>query len=88
MAIRSHYNKEGSDTKMSNWTNDLRVVMPVLKANGYCKGRTNGSHTIFVNTNGDTISLPKSINIMLWRREVKTHSLVGGFEVISKLKSK
>ena len=72
---------------MSNWTNDLRIVMPVLKANGYHKDRTNGSHTIFVNTNGEIISLPKSINVMLWRREVKTHNLVGGFNVIPKLKS-
>ena len=73
---------------MSNWTNDLRVAMPILKANGYYKNRSNGSHTIFVNANGDTISLPKSINVMLWRREVKSHNLVGGFEVIGKLKSK
>ena len=72
---------------MSNWTNDLRIVSPVLKANGYRKDRTNGSHTIFVNDKGDVISLPKSINIMLRRREVKAHNLVGGFEIISKLKS-
>lgn len=72
---------------MSNWTNDLRVVMPILKANGYCKNRSNGSHTIFVNTNGDTISLPKSINVMLWRREVKRHNLTGGYNIIGKLKS-
>ena len=69
---------------MSNWTNDLRIVMPVLKENGYRKDRSSGSHTIFVNTSGDIISLPKSINVMLWRREVKAPNLVGGFEIISK----
>ena len=72
---------------MSKWTNDLHVVIPVLKANGYKKNRSNGSHVIFVNANGEVISVPKSINRMLWRREVKKHDLIGGMSVIGKLKS-
>lgn len=72
---------------MSKWTNDLHVVVPILKANGYEKNRNNGSHVIFVNENGEIISVPKSINRMLWRREVKKHDLIGGMSVIRKLKS-
>lgn len=68
------------------WTNDLCVVMPVLEANGYKKVRCNGSHVIFVNASGRMLSIPKSIDRMLWRREVKAHHLVGGMQVIGKLK--
>ena len=68
------------------WTNDLRIVMPVMKANGYEPARSCGSHTVFENKNGDTISIPKSINRMLWRREVRKHNIVGGMAIIGKFK--
>lgn len=68
------------------WTNDLRIVLPVMKANGYEPTRSRGSHTIFINTNGDTVSIPKSIDRMLWRREVRKHNITGGMAVIEKLK--
>lgn len=68
------------------WTNDTRIVLPIMEANGYEPARSSGSHTIFVNTNGDSISIPKSINRMLWQREVKKHNIVGGMTVVGKLK--
>ena len=73
------------------WTNDTWIVKPILEANGYFalnNGHNgNGSHTKFVNANGEVISVPKSINRMLWQREVRKHSIVGGMTVIGKLKS-
>ena len=73
------------------WTNDTRIVKPVLEANGYFAlnngHNCNGSHTKFVNENGEVISVPKSINRMLWQREVRKHNIVGGMTVIGKLKS-
>lgn len=71
----------------SRWTNDLRIVLPVMKKNGYEPTRSCGSHTVFVNGNGDIISIPKSINRMLWQKEVKRHNIDGGMSVIGKLKS-
>lgn len=68
------------------WTNDLRIVLPVMKANGYEPTRSCGSHTVFANANGDTVNIPKSINRMLWRREVRKHNITGGMAVIGKLK--
>ena len=57
------------------WTNDTRIVKPILEANGYFAlnngHNCNGSHTKFVNANG----------------EVRKHSIVGGMTVIGKLKS-
>lgn len=54
------------------WTNDTRIVKPILEANGYFAlnngHNCNGSHTKFVNANGEVISVPKSINRMLWQR--------------------
>lgn len=72
------------------WTNDLRVVKPVLEANGFY-AQNNGhidatSHTKFINADGNSISLPKSINRMLWRREVKRNNIQGGLKVLCKLK--
>lgn len=38
------------------------------------------SHTKFVNENGEVISVPKSINRMLWQREVRKHNIVGVYK--------
>ena len=90
---QTHYNKERIESiwEKRRWTNDTRIVKPVLEANGYFAlnngHNCNGSHTKFVNANGEVISVPKSINRMLWQREVRKHSIVGGMTVIGKLKS-
>lgn len=73
-----------------NWTHDTRVVKPVLEANGYYAmndGKyATGSHTKFVNEDGNSIIIPKSINRMVWRKEVKRNHLVGGMVILGKLK--
>lgn len=70
------------------WRDDIRIVNPVMEMNGYCVKRKNGSHYIYENENGDIISLPKSLNRMLWLGECKRHSLKGGKDVLSKISSR
>ena len=50
--------------------------------------RKSGSHYIYENEKGDVISLPKSLNRMLWLGECKRHSLKGGKDVLSKISSR
>lgn len=70
------------------WHSDIRVVNPVMEMNGYCVKRKNGSHYIYENEKGDVISLPKSLNRMLWLGECKRHSLKGDRDVLSKISSR
>lgn len=70
------------------WRDDIRIVNPVMEMNGYCVKRKNGSHYIYENEKGDVISLPKSLNRMLWLGECKRHSLKGGRELLSKISSR
>lgn len=70
------------------WRDDIRIVNPVMEMNGYCVKRKNGSHYIYENEKGDVISLPKSLNRMLWLSECKRHSLKGGKDVLSKISSR
>ena len=57
------------------WTNDTRIVKPILEANGYFAlnngHNCNGSHTKFVNANGEVISVPKSIMLQRDRSILK-----------------
>lgn len=70
------------------WRDDIRIVNPVMEMNGYCVKRKNGSHYIYENSKGDVISLPKSLNRMLWLGECKRHSLKGGKDVLNKISSR
>ena len=60
---------------MLEWTVDDFVRM--LKRNGYtiCKGRGNGSHSIYVNKEGNHISVPLRIKAVIARRLIKENNL-------------
>ena len=70
------------------WRDDIRIVNPVMETNGYHIKRKSGSHYIYKNSKGDVISLPQSLNRMLWLGECKRHSLKGGKDVLSKISSR
>lgn len=55
--------------------NEFRMFTRRLKANGYTLNRVNGSHYIYVNSNGNTIAVNKDLNKMVQRRLIKENCL-------------
>lgn len=58
---------------MKQWT--LKEFTKVLNKNDFRFTRYNGSHSIFINTIGKHISIPKSMNATIIRRLIKENSL-------------
>lgn len=54
---------------------NTRHFVKRLEKNGYRYDRSNGSHRIYVNANGEIISVPRSGNKMVLKREAKKHCL-------------
>lgn len=52
-----------------------RQFTDILKNNGYWLERTSGSHYIYKNTDGQTISVPQSCKSVVLLRLIKEHSL-------------
>lgn len=57
-------------------SNDFRKFTKLLISNGYHRTRIRGSHYIFENENGNTISVNKDINRMVKTRLIKENHLV------------
>lgn len=56
------------------WTKrNFRIL---LKNNGYILDRTKGSHFIYKNFDGNTISFNKDLNKMVAKRLIKEHKLI------------
>ena len=56
-------------------TKQMREFEPILKSNGYCKIRSNGSHFIYSNgTNQITVN--KDLNKMVRKRLIKENNLI------------
>lgn len=53
-----------------------RKFMKCLKANGYKLDRNSGDHYIFAR-DGDIVSVPHHLNMMIARRLVKEHGIKG-----------
>lgn len=58
---------------MKQWT--YREFTKVLKKNGYSLNRCRGSHSIFVNSRGNHISIPISLNMVIANRLIKENNL-------------
>ena len=58
---------------MKQWTN--KEFTTVLHMNGFYFDRWNGSHSIYVNTEGNHISVPKSMSAPVIRRLIKENNL-------------
>ena len=60
---------------MKEWTRS--DFIKVVERNGYtiCKGRGNGSHSIYVNEEGNHISVPLRVKAVVARRLIKENNL-------------
>lgn len=55
-------------------SNEFRKFRRLLENNGYEKIRIAGSHYIFKNAEGNTVSVPKDLNRMIERRlKIQNH---------------
>ena len=70
------------------WRDNISIINQIMEKNGNYIKRKSGSHYIYENEKGDVISLPKSLNRMLWLGECKRHSLKGGKDMLSKISSR
>lgn len=57
-------------------SNEFRKFKRLLNNNGYFCTRIRGSHHIFENQNGNTITITKEPNRMVCQRLIKTYGLV------------
>lgn len=48
----------------------------ILVSNGFHHNRTNGSHIIYTNNQGNHISFPRSIKNVIARRLIKENNLI------------
>ena len=54
---------------------NYRNFLSILHRNGYKKARTKGSHIIFKNDNGNTITIKNKLNRMVAKRLIKENNL-------------
>ena len=57
-------------------SNEFRKFTRLLIDNGYHRARIRGSHYIFVNDQGNSITINKDINRMVKRRLIHENNLV------------
>jgi predicted RNA binding protein YcfA (HicA-like mRNA interferase family) len=61
---------------MKQWS---RIAfIKVLKKNGYHYSRNNGSHSIYINSQGKHITVPLRIEAVIARRLIKENNLKDG----------
>ena len=53
-----------------------REFIKIVKLNGYFYNRSNRGHDIFINDNGDHISIPNHLECVIARRLIKENNLI------------
>ena len=53
-----------------------REFIKIVKLNGYFYNRSNRDHDIFINDNGDHISIPNHLECVIARRLIKENNLI------------
>lgn len=53
-----------------------REFIKIVKLNGYFYNRSNRDHDIFINDNGDHISIPNHLECIIARRLIKENNLI------------
>ena len=53
-----------------------REFIKIVKLNGYFYNRSNRDHDIFINDNGDHISVPNHLECVIARRLIKENNLI------------
>lgn len=53
-----------------------REFIKIVKLNGYFYNRSNRDHDIFINDNGDHISIPNHLERVIARRLIKENNLI------------
>ena len=53
-----------------------REFIKIVKLNGYFYYRSNRDHDIFINDNGDHISIPNHLECVIARRLIKENNLI------------
>ena len=53
-----------------------REFIKIVKLNGYFYNRSNRDHDIFINDNGDHISIPNHLEYVIARRLIKENNLI------------
>ena len=53
-----------------------KEFIKIVKLNGYFYNRSNRDHDIFINDNGDRISIPNHLECVIARRLIKENNLI------------
>ena len=53
-----------------------KEFIKIVKLNGYFYNRSNRDHDIFINDNGDHISIPNHLECVIARRLIKENNLI------------
>lgn len=62
-----------------------REFIKIVKLNGFWYDRSNGDHDIYVNGNGDHISIPNHLECVIARRLIKENSLITDIKILKKM---
>lgn len=62
-----------------------REFIKIVKLNGYFYNRSNGDHDIFINDNGDHISIPNHLESVIARRLIKENNLITDIKILKKM---
>ena len=57
-----------------------REFIKIVKLNGYFYNRSNRDYDIFINDNGDHISIPNHLECVIARRLIKENNLIIGIK--------
>lgn len=64
-----------------------REFIKIVKLNGYFYNRSNRDHDIFINDNGDHISIPNHLECVIARRLIKENNLITDTKIPKKMNS-
>ena len=62
-----------------------REFIKIVKLNGYYYNRSNEDHDIFINDNGDHISIPNHLECVIARRLIKENNFITDAKLLKKI---
>lgn len=62
-----------------------REFIKIVKLNGFYYSRSNGGHDIFINDNGDHISITNHLECVIARRLIKENNLITDTKILKKM---
>lgn len=62
-----------------------KEFIKIVKLNGFYYNRSSGDHNIFINDNGDHISIPNHLECVIARRLIKENNLITNTKLLKKM---